>query len=116
MALVVQKYGGSSVADAASIKRVAQRIVATKKAYGWPEDKTFYVPDGVAKHFNEAIASRGRRLREEWEATKRLLRRADAHGDVAVVFARRQHASRRRGNKKQQQPGQERPGVVQLEP
>ncbi len=32
MALVVQKYGGSSVADAARIKRVAQRIVATKKA------------------------------------------------------------------------------------
>jgi aspartate kinase len=32
VALVVQKYGGSSVADAASIKRVAQRIVATKKA------------------------------------------------------------------------------------
>ncbi|TKK87684.1 aspartate kinase [Herbidospora galbida] len=32
MALVVQKYGGSSVADATSIKRVAQRIVATKKA------------------------------------------------------------------------------------
>jgi aspartate kinase len=32
VALVVQKYGGSSVADAASIKRVAQRIVSTKKA------------------------------------------------------------------------------------
>ncbi|MCW2941498.1 MAG: aspartate kinase, partial [Actinomycetia bacterium] len=32
MALVVQKYGGSSVADAACVKRVAQRIVATKKA------------------------------------------------------------------------------------
>ncbi|GGL01026.1 aspartokinase [Sphaerisporangium melleum] len=32
MALVVQKYGGSSVGDAARIKRVAQRIVATKKA------------------------------------------------------------------------------------
>jgi aspartate kinase len=32
VALVVQKYGGSSVADASSIKRVAQRIVATKKA------------------------------------------------------------------------------------
>ncbi|MBB5787492.1 aspartate kinase [Jiangella mangrovi] len=31
MGLVVQKYGGSSVADAAAIKRVAQRIVATKK-------------------------------------------------------------------------------------
>jgi aspartokinase len=32
VALIVQKYGGSSVADAASIKRVAQRIVAQKKA------------------------------------------------------------------------------------
>ncbi len=32
MALVVQKYGGSSVADADGIKRVAQRIVATHKA------------------------------------------------------------------------------------
>jgi aspartate kinase len=30
--LVVQKYGGSSVADAASVKRVAQRIVDTKRA------------------------------------------------------------------------------------
>ena len=32
MGIVVQKYGGSSLADAASIKRVAQRIVAAKKA------------------------------------------------------------------------------------
>ncbi|HUK68301.1 MAG TPA: aspartate kinase [Streptosporangiaceae bacterium] len=31
-ALVVQKYGGSSVGDAAGIKRVAQRIVAARKA------------------------------------------------------------------------------------
>ena len=32
MALIVQKYGGSSVADADGIKRVAQRIVVTRKA------------------------------------------------------------------------------------
>nr|MDT0660048.1 aspartate kinase [Micromonospora sp. DSM 115978] len=32
MALVVQKYGGSSVADAERIKRVAERIVAARKA------------------------------------------------------------------------------------
>jgi aspartate kinase len=32
VALVVQKYGGSSVADAERIKRVAERIVATRKA------------------------------------------------------------------------------------
>jgi aspartate kinase len=32
MGLFVQKYGGSSVSDAERIKRVAERIVATKKA------------------------------------------------------------------------------------
>lgn len=32
MGIVVQKYGGSSVADAESVKRVARRIVETKKA------------------------------------------------------------------------------------
>jgi aspartate kinase len=32
VSLIVQKYGGSSVADATSIKRVARRIVDTKKA------------------------------------------------------------------------------------
>ncbi len=32
MALIVQKYGGSSVADAEGMKRVAARIVASKKA------------------------------------------------------------------------------------
>ena len=31
VALIVQKYGGSSVADSDSIKRVARRIIATKK-------------------------------------------------------------------------------------
>ena len=32
MALVVQKYGGSSLADAEGIRRVAKRVVATRKA------------------------------------------------------------------------------------
>lgn len=32
MALIVQKYGGSSVADPDSIKRVARRIIETKNA------------------------------------------------------------------------------------
>jgi len=32
VSLIVQKFGGSSVADAESIKRVAKRIVATRKA------------------------------------------------------------------------------------
>jgi aspartate kinase len=32
MSLIIQKYGGSSVADAAGIKRVARRVVATQQA------------------------------------------------------------------------------------
>jgi aspartate kinase len=32
VALIVQKYGGSSVADAERIKRVAERIVGTRKS------------------------------------------------------------------------------------
>ncbi|MGN6820830.1 MAG: transketolase [Sphingomonas sp.] len=42
-------------------------VRVTKEAYGWPL-KDFYVPDGVEQHFNDAIAGRGRPLREEWEA------------------------------------------------
>ena len=34
MALIVQKYGGSSVADATSVKRVAKRIAETVRATG----------------------------------------------------------------------------------
>ena len=44
-------------------------VRATKKAYGWPEDKQFYVPEGVAEHFHDAIADRGTALREAWEQT-----------------------------------------------
>ena len=32
MALVVQKYGGSSVSDVDAMRRVARRIVATREA------------------------------------------------------------------------------------
>ncbi|GAA0297741.1 transketolase [Sphingomonas oligophenolica] len=46
----------------------ADNIRETKKAYGWPEDAQFLVPDGVAQAFEKAIADRGRPLREAWEA------------------------------------------------
>jgi len=45
-----------------------ENIRITKKAYGWPEDKSFFVPDGVIEHFNGAIAERGAKLRDEWVA------------------------------------------------
>jgi transketolase len=43
-------------------------IKATKRAYGWPEDESFRVPDGVVDHFHGEIAGRGAPLREAWEA------------------------------------------------
>mgnify|MGYP004705692641 CR=1 FL=1 len=43
-----------------------EEIRATKKAYGWPEDKTFYVPDGVQDHFRNGLGARGAQAHAEW--------------------------------------------------
>lgn len=45
-----------------------ENIAKTKEAYGWPA-KDFYVPEGVQAAFEQAVAGRGRPLREEWQAT-----------------------------------------------
>src|SRR5205823_12788679 len=37
-----------------------------KRAYGWPEDKTFLVPDGVYEHFAAGIGARGAEARKKW--------------------------------------------------
>jgi len=37
-----------------------------KKAYGWPEDAKFLVPDGVYGHFNAGIGKRGAEARQKW--------------------------------------------------
>ncbi len=41
-------------------------VRATKRAYGWPEDAQFLVPDGVYERFAEGIGARGHELREGW--------------------------------------------------
>ena len=40
---------------------------ATKKNLGWPEDKSFYVPDEARAHWDKCKA-KGKAAREEWEA------------------------------------------------
>jgi transketolase len=55
-----------------------ENIRLTKQAYGWPEDKSFYVPNGVVDGFTEAVASRGKPLREAWEQKFAGLRAKDA--------------------------------------
>ncbi len=45
----------------------AEEVRETKRAYGWPEDAQFLVPDGVYDHFADGIGARGHQLRTEWE-------------------------------------------------
>jgi transketolase len=40
-----------------------------KRAYHWPEDAKFLVPDGVMEHFADGIGERGGKARRDWEAT-----------------------------------------------
>src|SRR5205085_2844067 len=44
-----------------------EAVRETKRHLGWPEDKTFYVPEEALAHFREAI-ERGARYEEEWNA------------------------------------------------
>jgi transketolase len=44
-----------------------EEVRETKRAYGWPEDAQFLVPDGVYEHFERGVGERGRRLRTDWE-------------------------------------------------
>ncbi len=41
-------------------------VRGAKRFYGWPEDATFLVPDGVREHFTAGIGARGARLRRAW--------------------------------------------------
>jgi len=43
-----------------------EEVRLTKKAYGWPEDAKFLVPDSVREDFREGIGKRGRALYEQW--------------------------------------------------
>ncbi|MBV8673637.1 MAG: transketolase, partial [Acidobacteriaceae bacterium] len=46
-----------------------EEVRLTKRNYGWPEDKKFYVPDGVYDHFRDGIGKRGKEMRDAWFAT-----------------------------------------------
>jgi transketolase len=44
-----------------------ENVRSTKRAYGWPEDAHFLVPQGVAEAFGGAVSARGKPLRDAWE-------------------------------------------------
>jgi len=43
-----------------------EEIRGAKRAYGWPEDASFLVPDGVYEHFSAGIGKRGGDQRAAW--------------------------------------------------
>ncbi|HWO16939.1 MAG TPA: transketolase [Solirubrobacterales bacterium] len=43
-----------------------EEVRETKRAYDWPEDAQFLVPDGVREHFAAGIGERGAELNAEW--------------------------------------------------
>jgi transketolase len=44
-----------------------EEVRLTKRAYGWPEDAKFLVPDGVLGAFEAGIGARGAEARKGWE-------------------------------------------------
>jgi transketolase len=43
-----------------------EEVRLAKRAYGWPEDAKFLVPEGVCEHFRAGMGDRGRQLRDAW--------------------------------------------------
>jgi transketolase len=48
-----------------------EEVRETKRAYGWPEDAQFLVPDGVRQHFDDGIGERGESLAHEIDQMQR---------------------------------------------
>jgi transketolase len=44
-----------------------EEVRETKRAYGWPEDAQFLVPDGVRERFAEGVGKRGAELSAAWK-------------------------------------------------
>ena len=63
-----------------------EEVRLTKRAYGWPEDAQFLVPDGVQGRFDESLGARGGEARKAWETM--LERYAEAEPERAVELRR----------------------------
>jgi transketolase len=66
-----------------------EEVKLAKRAYGWPEDSKFYVPDGVYEHFQAGIGARGKELRDAWFT--QVTRYKTEHADLADQLYRIQH-------------------------
>ncbi len=60
-----------------------EEVLRTKRNLGWPEDKTFFVPDAVRDHMRSAV-DQGAEAQDEW--TDRFAAYKDAHPEKARAF------------------------------
>jgi transketolase len=65
-----------------------EEVRETKRAYGWPEDAQFLVPDGVHEHFAAGIGKRGAELSAAWKGL--LGSYAKENGDLAAEIEAQQ--------------------------
>jgi transketolase len=59
-----------------------EEVRLCKRAYGWPEDAKFLVPDGVRDHFAAGVGARGADARRRW--TERFEAYRAEHPDLAA--------------------------------
>ena len=62
-----------------------EEVKLAKRAYGWPEDAQFLVPEGVRERFAQGMGARGKAARDEWE--KRFDDYSKKHGELAREFS-----------------------------
>jgi transketolase len=65
-----------------------EEVRETKRAYDWPEDAQFLVPDGVREHFAAGIGKRGAELSTAWNEL--LGSYANENGDLAAEIEAQQ--------------------------
>jgi len=65
-----------------------EEVRETKRAYGWPEDAQFLVPDGVRERFAAGVGARGAEARAAWE--QRLAAYAQAEPELAAEIEAQQ--------------------------
>ncbi len=61
-----------------------EEVRLTKRAYGWPEDAQFLVPQGVPEHFAAGVGARGAEAHRKWNELLGAYRAQ--HPDLAVAL------------------------------
>ena len=81
-------YGSPNKQDSHAAHGAAlgpEEVAATKRAYGWPDDAKFLIPDDVTR-WAPAMVERGRGLAGDWAA--RFAAYRDAQPELAAEFVR----------------------------